>query len=56
MLDIQSLKDIFVDKLNTTKSLDAAFTKAVWVAYKQGILDGTKPTEECVVELEKFYG
>ena len=40
MLDVQTLKDAFADKLHTTSSLDAAFTKAVWTAYKQGVEDG----------------
>jgi len=46
MLDVNELKQIFNDKLSKTGSLDEAFLKAVWTAYKQGLADGatTQPT------------
>jgi hypothetical protein len=45
MTDIQELKDLFRAKLERTGSLDAAFTKAVWVAYKAGYADGQTNSE-----------
>lgn len=39
MLDKAELLRIFKDKLASSGSLDDAFLKAVWVAYKQGIAD-----------------
>lgn len=41
MLDVADLKVMFADKLKATGSMDQAFTKAVWVAYKAGIRDGS---------------
>lgn len=46
MIDISYLKTLFQEKLEDTGSLDAAFTKAVWVAYKQGIEDQKKATTD----------
>jgi hypothetical protein len=43
MIQTEQLKQIFQDKLAATGSMDAAFTKAVWVAYKAGLDDGRKP-------------
>lgn len=39
MVDVAELKRQFLLKLEQTGSLDAAFTKAVWVAYKAGLQD-----------------
>jgi hypothetical protein len=36
MVGIEELRDIFTNKLQRTGSLDAAFTKAVWIAYTRG--------------------
>ena len=36
MIDTQYLTKVFKDKLAETGSFDAAFLKAVWVAYQQG--------------------
>jgi hypothetical protein len=36
MISVDELKAVFQDKLERTGSLDAAFTKAVWVAFKKG--------------------
>lgn len=49
MITTEYLKQLFADKLAKTGSVDAAFTKAVWVAYKQGYSDGIagkEPTDE----------
>ncbi|MCX6010321.1 MAG: hypothetical protein NTW48_09915 [Chloroflexi bacterium] len=46
MLDVNELKKIFSVKLMNTASLDEAFTKAVWEAYKKGVEDGK--SKECV--------
>lgn len=43
MILVADLRQVFADKLAKTGSLDAALTKAVWVAYKQGLADGAKP-------------
>ena len=40
MLLIATLKKLFAEKLVATESMDAALTKALWVAYKQGYADG----------------
>lgn len=40
MLDIASLRAAFAEKLKRTGSMDAAFTKAVWLAFKAGIEAG----------------
>ena len=40
MIDVATLRTIFNEKLAATDSLDAAFTKAVWVAYQAGLTDG----------------
>lgn len=45
MLTDQILLDIFRDKLLKTGSLDAAFLKAVWVAYNRGLADGRAERE-----------
>jgi hypothetical protein len=39
MISVDELKQAFNDKLAQTGSLDSAFTKAVWIAYKQGLND-----------------
>lgn len=41
MIEISTLRTVFHEKLAATNSFDAAFTKAVWVAYKEGLKDGT---------------
>lgn len=46
MIDITSLRNTFNEKLKETDSIDSAFTKAVWVAYKAGIEDGKKENGE----------
>lgn len=42
MITTQELKTIFAEKLLKTGSFDEALTKAVWIAYKQGIADAQK--------------
>ncbi|MDI1360646.1 hypothetical protein [Methylotenera sp.] len=37
MIDIAHLRTVFAEKLLATDDFQAAFTKAVWVAYKAGI-------------------
>lgn len=41
MIDVKDLIEVFREKLLRTGSLDAAFTKAVWIAYKAGLKDGS---------------
>ena len=45
MLDVADLRAAFAEKLTKTGSLDAAFLKAVWLAYKAGLADATKEPE-----------
>lgn len=42
MITTAELKEIFVEKLSRTGSMDAALTKALWVAYKKGLADGAE--------------
>lgn len=46
MIDTAYLKQIFNEKLAQTGSFDDAFTKAVWVAFQEGIKDA-KRLYEC---------
>lgn len=39
MINMTELRETFNRKLSQTDSLDAAFTKAVWTAYKAGLSD-----------------
>jgi len=39
MINVEELKAIFNAKLAKTGSLDEAFLKAVWTAYKKGLED-----------------
>lgn len=43
MITNTELLTIFRDKLEQTNSLDAAFLKAAWTAYKKGIEDSSRP-------------
>jgi hypothetical protein len=52
MLTTQILLDIFRDKLAKENSLDAAFTKAVWVAYNRGLADGR--AEQVLAQAERI--
>lgn len=40
MITTDELKKQFALKLTKTGSMDAALTKALWLAYKQGLKDG----------------
>lgn len=42
MLDVNDLKQAFIDKLSKTGSFDQAFTKTVWLAFKAGIAEKEK--------------
>lgn len=47
MLDVAELREVFAEKLRRTNNMDAAFVKAVWVAYQKGLEDAkpdSKPT------------
>lgn len=46
MISVDELKKQFYEKLASSGSLDQAFTKAVWIAYKKGIEDGSKRKDE----------
>lgn len=40
MLTVETLRELYADKLKSTNSHDAAFVKAVWHAYLAGYEDG----------------
>lgn len=42
MINVSTLRQVFNEKLEKTGSMDAAFTKAVWVAYQKGVEDAGK--------------
>lgn len=46
MILTEQLKQAFNEKLAKTGSLDAAFTKAVWLAYNAGLKDGRNETKQ----------
>ena len=46
MIGMEELTKVFNDKLVKTGSLDAAFTKAVWVAFKRGYNIGYAASEQ----------
>lgn len=46
MLDTAELKQAFSEKLAHTGNLDEAFTKAVWLAYKQGMKDAPESSNQ----------
>lgn len=54
MLDTNTLKPIFAAKLAATGSLDEAFLKCVWLAYKAGIRDATVDTAHSGQIIEPF--
>lgn len=43
MINVSAIISEFQNKLSTTGSMDAAFLKSVWVAYKAGIADAAHP-------------
>lgn len=51
MVTIEQLQQVFAEKLLATGSFDAAFMKAVWIAYKQGISDA--PPDDIEVNKSK---
>lgn len=46
MINIEQLREAFTEKLTRTGSMDAAFVKAVWLAYKAGLADAPQATEK----------
>lgn len=42
MINVEALRTAYAEKLAATGSMDAAFTKAVWLAYKAGLADAAK--------------
>lgn len=43
MLDANTLRTVFAEKLLATHSMDDALLKVIWVAYKAGLADGAAP-------------
>lgn len=39
MFDVKTARQAFADKLAREDSMDAAFNKAIWTAYKAGFAD-----------------
>lgn len=62
MKTLTDFRDVLAEKLLRTNSLDEAFSKAVWMAYNEGLLAGltTENPENIVVKtaeiLKKGYG
>lgn len=52
MKTVEQLNQMFAEKLLATGSLDAAFKKATWVAYLQGVSDGAQHAAELQEQLE----
>lgn len=40
MMTLEQCKEIFIEKLKSTGDMDAAFGKAIWIAYNRGLIDG----------------
>lgn len=46
MINIEQLRAAYAEKLTRTGSMDAAFVKAVWLAYKAGLADAPQVTDK----------
>jgi hypothetical protein len=50
VIGVEILIEAFHEKLKTTRSMDAALIKALWLAYKAGYSDGVSACREGNVE------
>ena len=46
MITVGELRKVFSEKLERTGSFDAAFTKAVWVAFQDGMKEGLQEARD----------
>jgi len=46
MVSVEELREIYLNKLKKTGSFDAAFTKAIWIAYLKGAESMDNPIKE----------
>jgi hypothetical protein len=46
IIDMTELTRLFKEKLDVTGSMDAAFKKAVWVAYQSGVEAGRQSAKD----------
>ena len=46
MINIEQLRAAYAEKLTRTGSMDAAFVKAVWLAYKAGLADAAQAPDK----------
>lgn len=53
MVTVDKLRSIFNDKLNTSNSMDAAFGKAVWISYLEGLLEGTYKNDNAYPKIKE---
>ena len=53
MIGVEELIQTFHEKLERTKSLDAALVKALWLAYKRGYAEGVAAAREGNVEKQQ---
>lgn len=62
MITADKIKQVFIEKFQRTGDMDAAFGKAVWMAYTEGLLEGlTTENPQNIVNktadiLKKGYG
>ena len=52
MISVNDLRKAYAEKLMATDSHDAAFTKAVWMAYQAGWNDALAKKEPCTEQGE----
>lgn len=59
MFDVKTARQAFAEKLAREDSMDAAFNKAVWMAYKAGFADAggliiyTNGVEDSFIEIKQ---
>ena len=46
MTTTDQFKTVFANKLTATMDFDAAFKKAIWIAYNEGLLAGLSDTRQ----------
>ena len=53
MITTDELLQIFSEKLLKTGSFDDAFKKSHWIAFKEGVKEGSKRADELMKEIER---
>jgi hypothetical protein len=56
MVELSQFRKVFADKLLATNDFDAAFGKAIWLAFNEGLKEGLQDTRQdkarCLQEVE----